>query len=202
MKKYNVLLVEDDKVIAEIISGIVSDVGNYKVIKVYDAENALKVLKTTSVDVVLMDIFLGGVKDGIDVMNEINKFSKVPFIYITGNHDQATIAKAKKSNPVGFIIKPFKEVDVKVALDLVLHKSKDRRKTKVVVDPVLVAKLTKREKQILGHVLAGKSNKFIGSKYDVSDKTISTHRTNLMRKLKARNVTELIGIVAKYKKSN
>ena len=82
MKKYNVLLVEDDKVIAEIISGIVSDVGNYKVIKVYDAENALKVLKTTSVDVVLMDIFLGGVKDGIDVMNEINKFSKVPFIYI------------------------------------------------------------------------------------------------------------------------
>jgi DNA-binding NarL/FixJ family response regulator len=130
MQPYKLLLVEDEAIISMSIEETLNGLGYNNIKTAFDAPTASEYLANEKFDVVLMDINLGSDKDGIDVMNEIKKHIDIPLVYITGNSDAITVNKAKYSEPDGFIVKPFSETDLKITLELVLHKAKSRLRKK------------------------------------------------------------------------
>lgn len=103
----NILIVEDEFIIGMLIEKQIRKLGYSVVGKVATGEAAIQKVQQGDVDLILMDIKINGNLDGIETMQEINKFSKVPVIYITGNSDPITRDRAMQTNPSGYIIKPI-----------------------------------------------------------------------------------------------
>jgi CheY-like chemotaxis protein len=109
MKK--ILIVEDEFIIAMLIEKQVKKLGYSVLGKVSNGQAAITRVQKGDVDLILMDIKINGNLDGIDTMLEIRKTSSLPVIYITGNSDPNTRARAEITYPAGYIIKPI-EADV------------------------------------------------------------------------------------------
>ena len=128
MKPYKLLLVEDEAIISMSIEETLNNLGYTNIKTAFDASTATDFLSNEKFDMVLMDVNLGKGKDGIDVMTEMKQYIDVPLVYITGNSDSVTVNKAKQSEPDGFIIKPFNETELKITMELVLHKAQNKLK--------------------------------------------------------------------------
>lgn len=118
MKK--ILIVEDELIIAVDIKDILQSNG-YEVVgiaKSYD--EALPKLANTIPDIILLDIKIKGSKDGIELANHINLNYSTPFVFITSHADPKTLEKAKKARPYGYLLKPFEDKDVLIAIDIAL----------------------------------------------------------------------------------
>ncbi|MDW3209348.1 MAG: LytTR family transcriptional regulator DNA-binding domain-containing protein [Reichenbachiella sp.] len=116
----SVLIVEDELIIANDLQDILES-NNYHVIgiaKSYDL--AINKLSTKQPDIVLLDIQIDGSKDGIDLANTIRNEYEIPFVFISSHTDRATLDRAKKSKPNGFLVKPFEDEDVFVAVEMAL----------------------------------------------------------------------------------
>ncbi|MCC5926528.1 MAG: response regulator [Bacteroidetes bacterium] len=103
----NILIVEDEFIIAMLIEKQVKKLGYMVVGKVSNGLAAIERVKQGDVDLILMDIKINGELDGIETMTEINKHTTIPVIYITGNSDPNTRERASKTGPAGYIIKPI-----------------------------------------------------------------------------------------------
>lgn len=120
MDKIKVLIVEDELIIATDLKDILQG-ANYEVVdmcKSYEA--ALKSLEANMPDILLLDIQIRGEKDGVDLANEIHQNYKIPFVYISSHTDRATLDRAKETLPYGFLVKPFEDDDVLVAVEIAL----------------------------------------------------------------------------------
>jgi CheY-like chemotaxis protein len=89
-----------------------------------NGEDAIKKIREKNPDLVLMDIQLNGDMDGIKVAQQIRNQYNIPFIYITGSHDNSLLDRAKQTNPIGFISKPFDETEIQKAIDIHLLSEK------------------------------------------------------------------------------
>lgn len=115
-----ILIVEDEMIIAAKVSLQLSSLG-YQVDGILPrGEEAVLHLKQNNADIVLLDVNLKGKLDGIETAKEIQQFSNVPIIYLTANSDEATFNRAKTTKPAGFISKPFKQLDLERAIELVI----------------------------------------------------------------------------------
>jgi two-component system response regulator LytT len=131
MAKVDVLIVEDESIVAKDLQLSLKKL-NYNTVGVADnAEDAYKLAKSTKPDIVLMDIQLKGTETGIDAANNIKEDFNIPVIFITANTDDKTFEGAKGIGPNGFIVKPFKEIDLKTTIEVALHKFKIDDKIKV-----------------------------------------------------------------------
>lgn len=111
MKK--ILIVEDDLILTMINKRYMELLGLKVVASARNGLDAIAAAKKHNPDVILMDIRIDGLIDGIDAMEEIRKFSEAAVIYVTGNSDPATKARAEKTNMMGFCIKPISFEDLK-----------------------------------------------------------------------------------------
>lgn len=111
MKK--VLLVEDDFILAMVHRKYLEKINCEVIDSVVSGEEAIQSALKKNPDFVLMDIRLEGIMDGIEAMIEIQKTNNIPVIYVTGNSEPATIEKAKKTNMIGFLIKPLHLEDIR-----------------------------------------------------------------------------------------
>ncbi len=126
----NVLIVEDESLVALEISGFVKEMG-YEVVKIVsNALSALEVVENSQVDVVLMDVNIKGDKDGIWCAHEIKKRQYIPIIYISAFSDDETLERAIETNPTSYLIKPFNRKELKVALQIATKRA--RRKEDIV----------------------------------------------------------------------
>ena len=117
-----VLIVEDESLIAEEIHDRLTRL-NYEVVGIEDtAERAWAAASATKPDVVLMDIRLKGEVDGIQAAERIRRELDIPSIYLTAHTDADTIDRAKKTAPLGYLLKPFQERDLFVTLEIALHR--------------------------------------------------------------------------------
>jgi DNA-binding LytR/AlgR family response regulator len=118
-----ILVAEDDHIFANTIEILVEELG-YELVKIVDnAEEMLSLIAATKPDLVLLDIHLKGIKDGIDVANSIaNSKNPMPVIFITSFQDKETFERAKNTNPFAFIIKPFDELTLQRSIELALYK--------------------------------------------------------------------------------
>lgn len=119
--KLNILIVEDEPLIADHIEQYVLDSG-FKSAGIADNFNDTKeLLQKESPDLILLDINLGDGPDGIDIAHYINQHHKKPFIFISSNTDSKTLERVKLTNPFGFIVKPFKAGDIQTQINLAWH---------------------------------------------------------------------------------
>jgi DNA-binding response OmpR family regulator len=109
MKK--AIIVEDNLLIAVVYRHYLEKM-NYKIIKeVTTGEMAIEVLSTEKVDIIIMDIMLNGIIDGIDAMVEIRKQTNCPVIFASGNSDSLNMSRASEVSNSIFLIKPVTEDD-------------------------------------------------------------------------------------------
>ena len=134
MKKLNVLIVEDEILVATDIEESLDSLG-YTVQKaVAYGQAAIDEVDKKLPDIILMDIMLKGEMTGIEAANIIRQKYDVPIVYLTANADIATIEKAKISLPYGYIIKPFTEKDLQTNIEIARFKFESDIKSKMESD--------------------------------------------------------------------
>ncbi len=122
MSKTNILIVEDESIVAKDISQSLKKLG-YNVVEIVNSgEAAVISAEEKKPDLVLMDIMLKGEMSGIDAANFIHEKNNIPVIFLTAYADEGTLSKAKISEPYGYIIKPFKEIDLHSNIEMALYK--------------------------------------------------------------------------------
>lgn len=122
MNKSRIFVVEDDPLIADSLQSTIEDMGHECVGLSDNAFDALSEILTLMPDLVLLDINIEGDKDGVDIAISLQKKTNVPFIFVTAYADSRTVERCKAVNPVGYIVKPFREIDIQVAIEMALAK--------------------------------------------------------------------------------
>ncbi|MCK5684242.1 response regulator [bacterium] len=112
-----ILLVEDEFLIALGLEQELLQEG-YDVIKIVSSgEDAIEVARQQSPDIILMDIRLAGKIDGVEAAEQIQSFSSTPIIFMTGYSNPETMNRAKKLNPLGYLIKSVSIAELKIIID-------------------------------------------------------------------------------------
>ena len=124
MEKARILVVEDESVIAMDIERNLQSLGYDVVAKVVSGEQAIVKMEADNIDLVLMDIMLGTEMDGIEAAEQIRSRFKVPVVFLTAFADDKILARAKIAGPHGYIVKPFDQTDLKIAVVIALHTAK------------------------------------------------------------------------------
>ncbi|MGF1449135.1 MAG: response regulator [Opitutales bacterium] len=118
------LVVEDDTASAFVLETILLRAG-YTVLPVaHGSEAAVEAARQHRPDIILMDINIPGPSDGVETAQAIRKFHDVPLIYLTGFSDERTIERAKRTAPFAYILKPFREKEVAITIQMALYKSR------------------------------------------------------------------------------
>ncbi|MFT4753374.1 MAG: signal transduction histidine kinase [Salibacteraceae bacterium] len=119
---YKILITEDDKVTALFMQRVVTQMGHESVGIAYSGSEAIDLVQSTKVDLVLMDISLPGKLDGISVTNQIMEEHGLPVVYITGVSDKDTLSRALKTHPYGYISKPVTEGVLQTVIELSMQR--------------------------------------------------------------------------------
>ncbi len=118
-EKKRVLIVEDDMIISLVIENMVKELGHDVVGKATTGDEAIKLAVTHSPDLLLMDIRLKGEMDGIEAVTEIKQKIETSVIYLTGNSDRVNYERARETEFIDLITKPFTISDLTRSLNLV-----------------------------------------------------------------------------------
>lgn len=122
MSKTNILIVEDESIVAKDIQHSLKKLGYTVVGMCSIGEDAIRTAEEVKPDLVLMDIMLKGDMSGIEAARQIREKFNIPIIYLTAYADESTLSKAKVSEPYGYIIKPFKEIDLHTSIEMAIYK--------------------------------------------------------------------------------
>lgn len=124
MEKINILVVEDDPIIAADLQDRLEELDYLVMGPVASGEEALELVKgNPQPDLVLMDIQLEGIRDGIETAAQIRQHKKLPLIFLTSNSDSRTFSRAKTVDPQAFLSKPFRSRDLIHAIELAIRQS-------------------------------------------------------------------------------
>ena len=124
MAQTNVLVVEDESIVSKDIQHSLKKLGYNVVGAANNGETAVSLALEHQPDIILMDIMLKGEMNGIEAADAIRKETNIPVIFLTAYADESTLAKAKVTQPYGYIIKPFKEIDIHTSIEMALYKHK------------------------------------------------------------------------------
>ena len=122
MSGEKILIVEDDDIIARVEDWRLKNLGYTVCGRATNGSDAIELVANKKPDVVLMDINIKGEIDGIETARMIKKEFNIPVIYVTSHSDGATLVRAKETKPDGFILKPFEDNDLRIAIELALSK--------------------------------------------------------------------------------
>ena len=116
-----ILLVEDEFIVANDLRHLLQKAG-YSVCGIADSvSEARKLIREEQPDLVLLDIILNGRQTGIDLASELNE-AQIAFVYLSANSNQSILEAAKITQPYGFLVKPFRDKDILVALDIAWYR--------------------------------------------------------------------------------
>ncbi len=123
------LIVEDDFIIQMFLERVVSKMGLKVVGKASNSDDAIFLVNKTLPDIILMDIGLSGIRDGIETVRLIKEKHDIPTVFITGNSDTKTLERAEKVNPIHIIKKPIDEEMLKSEFDKICKKLSPKKET-------------------------------------------------------------------------
>jgi len=141
----------------------------------------------------VLDVRLPG-QSGLDLQRELARAKReLPIIFITGHGDIPMSVQAMKGGAIEFLTKPFRDQDLLDAIQLGLARDRARRESDRALAELRERfdTLSSREREVMLHVTAGRLNKQIAHDIGITESTVKVHRTNLMRKMKARSLPEL-----------
>ena len=142
----------------------------------------------------ILDVRLPGTS-GLDFQGELAKADiHLPIVFKSGHGDIPITVRAMKAGAVEFLTKPFREQDLLDAVQLALRRDRDRRiqEKTVLQTRARFEALTAREQQVIGLVTTGLMNKQVAAQLGVSEITVKVHRGNVMRKMGARSLPDLV----------
>jgi len=188
-----VFVIDDDASMRRALTNLFQSVG----LEVGAFGSASELLKSKLPDVascLVLDIRLPGLS-GLDLQTELAKANiHIPIVFITGHGDIPMTVRAMKAGAVEFLPKPFRDQDMLDAVQAGLERDRGRRKNASETAKVKANfdTLTVREQEIMGLVTAGLMNKQIAGQLGVSEITVKVHRGNVMRKMNARSLADLV----------
>jgi FixJ family two-component response regulator len=188
-----VFVVDDDATIREGLKNLLRSVG-LRVEAFGSAADFLKYKLPDAVACLVLDIRLPGVS-GLDFQAELAKADiNIPIIFITGHGDIPMTVRAMKAGAVEFLTKPFREQDLLDAVQIALDRDLARRAQDKTVHELRAhfEALTPREQEVMPFVTAGFMNKQIAAELGVSEVTVKVHRGNVMKKMGARSLADLV----------
>jgi FixJ family two-component response regulator len=143
----------------------------------------------------VLDVRLPGGMSGLTFQKELAKAGiALPVIFITGHGDIPMSVRAMKAGAVEFLTKPFHEQDLLDAIYAAIERDKARRRGALIAVELLAryAALTERERQIMALVVMGRANKQMAAELNLSEMTVKVHRGQVMRKMKAASLPDLV----------
>jgi PAS domain S-box-containing protein len=120
-----ILIVEDERITAEDLRDILTDLGYTVTASVSSGLEAIQRAEETSPDLALMDIRIKGDMDGTETARVLRERFNIPVIYLTAHADSATVSRAKESEPLGYVTKPFQEAELHASIEIALHKHRE-----------------------------------------------------------------------------
>lgn len=122
-----VLIVEDEPLIAKDLSFILEDIGIKEIQMALSYEDAIQCLESQPFDLALLDVNISSEKDGVDLAHYINEHFQIPFIFITSYYNSSTVARAKVTRPLAYLLKPFNQHDIRINVEMALYKAKQNK---------------------------------------------------------------------------
>ncbi len=194
-KKGTVYVVDDDEAVRDSLQWLLEG-KDYRVRCFESAESFLGRYDPREVACLIADIRMGGMT-GLELQDRLmERKSPLPIVFITGHGDVPMAVDAMKKGAMDFIQKPFKEDEL---VNLVVRMLDHARESfaghvQAASRDALLSKLTSREAQVLERIVAGRLNKQIADDLGISIKTVEAHRANIMEKLNANTVADLLKI--------
>jgi len=198
-----VLVIDDDASVRGALRDLFESVG----LRVTVFDSARKFLlagRPNTPSCLVLDVRLPG-QSGLDFQRELNeRHIAIPVVFLTGHGDIPMSVRAMKAGAIEFLTKPFREQDLLDAVQVAIDRDRLTR-----ADEELLAELrrrrdalTPRERTIMTLVVAGWRNKQIAGKVKTSEATVKVHRTNLMRKMQASSLADLIAMAGRLGSAN
>ena len=194
-KKGTVYVVDDDEAVRDSIQWLLEG-KEYRVRCFESAESFLSRYDAREVACLIVDVRMGGMT-GMELQSRlIEAHSPLPIVFITGHGDVPMAVDSMKNGAMDFIQKPFKEDQLVTLVERMLDQAKDAfaEHQSAANRGALMARLTLREAQVLERIVAGRLNKQIADDLGISIKTVEAHRANIMEKLNANTVADLLKI--------
>ena len=194
-KKGTVYVVDDDEAVRDSLQWLLEG-KDYRVRCFESAEAFLARFDPREVACLIADIRMDGMS-GMELQDRlIERHSPLPIVFITGHGDVPMAVESMKKGALDFIQKPFNEDYLLPLVERMLDKARESFavQQEVANREALIAKLTTREAQVLERIVAGRLNKQIADDLGISIKTVEAHRANIMEKLNAATVADLLKI--------
>jgi FixJ family two-component response regulator len=191
-----VYVVDDDDAVRDSLQWLL-EASRYRVLGFDSAEKFLAEHDPDAIAVAIVDVRMPGMS-GLELQDElIARGVPYPIIFITGHGDVPMAVSTMKKGAVDFIEKPFDQGALKTLVERMLAEARTRasESERRRISEALVAKLTPREQQVLERIVAGRLNKQIADDLGISIKTVEAHRANIMDKLNANTVADLMRTV-------
>ena len=193
MPKGKVYVIDDDEAMRHSLEFLLSST-DFEVALFESAQAFLDKLGSLDFGCVVSDIRMPGI-DGMELLRRLKAGnSRFPVIIMTGHGDVPLAVEAMKLGAVDFLEKPFDDELLITMVDTGLKRAEPELRQEAVTREIAerVATLSPRERQVMDGLVAGLSNKAIAREYDISPRTIEVYRANVMTKMQAGSLSELV----------
>lgn len=191
-----VYVVDDDDAVRDSVQWLL-EASRYRVVGFDSAEKFLANHDPAAIAVAIFDVRMPGMS-GLELQEQlIARKSHLPIIFITGHGDVPMAVSTMKKGAVDFIEKPFDQAALKALVERMLAETREHASAteRQRLNQTLLSKLTPREQQVLERIVAGRLNKQIADDLGISIKTVEAHRANIMDKMHANTVADLMRAV-------
>jgi two-component system, LuxR family, response regulator FixJ len=189
----NVYVIDDDPAMRDSLDFLLGSAG-FSVRVFESAGNFLAVLPDLSFGCIVSDVRMPEI-DGIDLLRRLKiEGRKLPIVIMTGHGDIPLAVEAMKLGALDFLEKPFEDERLIGMINAALRQQADDSQSEAAAADLTarIATLSPRERQVMDGLVAGLSNKLIAREYGISPRTIEVYRANVMTKMQAGSVSELV----------
>jgi two-component system response regulator FixJ len=188
-------VIDDDEAVRESLGLLLESAGLS--VRTYASATAfLAALPKLDVGCVLTDVQMPGL-NGLELQRRLTQLGiRLPVIVMTGHGDVPIAVEALKAGAADFLEKPFDDAQLLAVVSSALAASEQTHDKAIAMARIAerLASLTPREREVLGHIVAGQPNKTIAYDLGASPRTIEVHRAHVMEKMGARSLSELVRI--------